>query len=917
MKKNILGKFGKKYGWVIIGLIVVLVFTFWKSYILHYTLSCTNLMYTMKPWDSLNVDTMGPLLSDNADSVLPSVYSLFHGDGVSLWNPDIGIGDEQEIYILLFPLYYFYKLPFNWAILITTIAKFSLAFLSMFVFLNSYRLNKIACMVGSICYMFSSTMVVWLFWPHTYVICIAPFAFWMLKRLVSDLCMINVLWLSIIIALMLVAGMPTYAAYFMYLLGAWLIFLSIRNYKNDRKKITKLWLYFILAVVIGALLSLPYTMELVESVGNNGYSTSRQNYSSVTLSLDYVRTMVFPYLRDGLNRHINESTVYTGIFSIIMIPFAFLYQKDKKNCHNIFWIIMWCLIMILIFSHILDWFYSKLPLVNTSLKIRLIVLENFVTCILTAIGFDHIITKKEMYKKFIVRLALALTSSLVFIIYQITKVGSDNISIIRSTIIMTGIYYFLILSIIFVTKRLIATAFALSITIINGITVSQFAQEYLPWIEGDAEVIPDSTDTIKFLTENTENEERYLAIGTWTLFPNTNIYYDLNTILAHGFVNTNYDIQKYLKIIDPDIYVTATKTATSKLENNSLLKYAGVKYIVDSEREYFVVSGETSPIGYLTEGMMVKQRFAVESNSFYGINIMCATYGKKLSSEYNVYYQLIDLDNDNIVTEGTTSCDKIKDNSALKLRFEQVDKAEGKQYELRIWTDITDPNETFTLWKVDDNLFSGSLTINEEGESGGLNLSYVSSDNVNELYGDMVYGGNDGMATYEQEEYSPKAFLSEKTEIEDNEESVLEEMAKEYIPNKVFFSKEQNNDLQEVKNTPLNDDEYVKIDNYSNDSIKMEVSTNESRYLVLTDYYTDEWTAYIDGKETDVLKANYLFRSICIDEPGKHTIEFRYEPKRLYIYLGISGVTLCGVTISLLICYIRKMNNNTHTGGKK
>jgi hypothetical protein len=64
---------------------------------------------------------------------------------------------------------------------------------------------------------------------------------------------------------------------------------------------------------------------------------------------------------------------------------------------------------------------------------------------------------------------------------------------------------------------------------------------------------------------------------------------------------------------------------------------------------------------------------------------------------------------------------------------------------------------------------------------------------------------------------------------------------------------------------------------YSPNSIKLRTERNEPAYLVYLDSYTPDWLAFIDGKKTDLLRANYLFKSVYVPA-GSHIVEFIYRP---------------------------------------
>jgi uncharacterized membrane protein YfhO len=61
-------------------------------------------------------------------------------------------------------------------------------------------------------------------------------------------------------------------------------------------------------------------------------------------------------------------------------------------------------------------------------------------------------------------------------------------------------------------------------------------------------------------------------------------------------------------------------------------------------------------------------------------------------------------------------------------------------------------------------------------------------------------------------------------------------------------------------------------------------------------YYDKGWDAYIDGKESPYLRANYVLRSMVIPA-GDHKIEFRFEPRS---YFTGNTISLIG-SITLLI----------------
>ncbi len=91
----------------------------------------------------------------------------------------------------------------------------------------------------------------------------------------------------------------------------------------------------------------------------------------------------------------------------------------------------------------------------------------------------------------------------------------------------------------------------------------------------------------------------------------------------------------------------------------------------------------------------------------------------------------------------------------------------------------------------------------------------------------------------------------------------------------------------------------IKLTKYSPKQLSFESNNSQNGLAVFSDiYYPKGWTARIDGKETTILRANYVLRALPIPA-GKHTIEFSFEPPSFSKgeRLGLIG----SVLLSLLI----------------
>lgn len=75
----------------------------------------------------------------------------------------------------------------------------------------------------------------------------------------------------------------------------------------------------------------------------------------------------------------------------------------------------------------------------------------------------------------------------------------------------------------------------------------------------------------------------------------------------------------------------------------------------------------------------------------------------------------------------------------------------------------------------------------------------------------------------------------------------------------------------------------IKLLDHTINQLKYESQSSTDGLAVFSEiYYPKGWIATIDGKETEILRANYVLRALAVPA-GKHTIEFNFKPDAYYI----------------------------------
>lgn len=70
---------------------------------------------------------------------------------------------------------------------------------------------------------------------------------------------------------------------------------------------------------------------------------------------------------------------------------------------------------------------------------------------------------------------------------------------------------------------------------------------------------------------------------------------------------------------------------------------------------------------------------------------------------------------------------------------------------------------------------------------------------------------------------------------------------------------------------------FAAVKKYSETEVEIEVTSSGGGFLVLTDTFYPGWRVFIDGKESKIYRADYIFRTVEIPK-GNFIVRFEYKP---------------------------------------
>ncbi len=179
-----------------------------------------------------------------------------------------------------------------------------------------------------------------------------------------------------------------------------------------------------------------------------------------------------------------------------------------------------------------------------------------------------------------------------------------------------------------------------------------------------------------------------------------------------------------------------------------------------------------------------------------------------------------------------------------------------------------------------------------------LNVGYIISNKEIKNSNIIKIDHQKDLFLYKIYDTYPKAFTVVHAE-QDQDKNILEKLKSDsFQPRKTIFF---NSKYPSYENKEYQSRNVIVKEKTAN-IITMSTISPQNEYLFTSEIWYPGWKVYVNGKEKNVLKADYIFRAVKLSK-GNNEIEFIYDPVSFRV--GKYG-SLLGVVISILILLPRK-----------
>ena len=115
--------------------------------------------------------------------------------------------------------------------------------------------------------------------------------------------------------------------------------------------------------------------------------------------------------------------------------------------------------------------------------------------------------------------------------------------------------------------------------------------------------------------------------------------------------------------------------------------------------------------------------------------------------------------------------------------------------------------------------------------------------------------------------------------------------------------------IEDLAGLQVDSNASIQLVQNKNDEVSYKAKTNAKQLAVFSEiYYKDGWKAFIDEKESPIVKVNYVLRGLVVPA-GDHTIKFEFKPASITGAKQIAGVASILLWLSLITTIVFAVKN--------
>jgi len=159
---------------------------------------------------------------------------------------------------------------------------------------------------------------------------------------------------------------------------------------------------------------------------------------------------------------------------------------------------------------------------------------------------------------------------------------------------------------------------------------------------------------------------------------------------------------------------------------------------------------------------------------------------------------------------------------------------------------------------------------------------------INMLNTKYVISGNPATDTIPNKEALGNAWFVKGVQYQKDAASVMKALDT-FNPKDIAIVEEKDK-IADLSNIEVDSVASIQLVKNNNDDILYTANTSKKQLAVFSEiYYNLGWKAYIDNKETPIVKVNYVLRALVVPA-GKHDIKFEFRPSSIDISKKASGI---------------------------